>query len=213
MIIHDFNQPMPNALKHELRDSVMVDENIYPHKDLPNPIYSTFFKSNEPHFPLNVERFYFDWIGKILDDLGLMGRVGVISSKWCQVYNNDMGGNHDTHTHYTGNAMFSWVHFVDVPKDQKCFYFLKNKQKYYPPTQRMGDFIVFPSWASHGADPVKVSGVNRTIVSGNILCMEYKNTPDDPMSFVCSSNNDNGKQQLIWEMRHDNEKTIHQQQG
>ena len=91
MIIHDFNQPMPNALKHELRDSVMVDENIYPHKDLPNPIYSTFSKSNEPHFPLNVERFYFDWIGKILDDLGLMGRVGVISSKWCQVYNNDMG--------------------------------------------------------------------------------------------------------------------------
>ena len=213
MIIHNLNKELPDSLKKELHDTIMVDKYLFPSKTSKNPIYSSFEISTKPHFSESVEQYYYDLIAGVLDRLGLRGRAAVYATKWCQVYNNDMGGNHDTHTHYTGNAMFSWVHFVDVPKDQKCFYFLKNKQKYYPPTQKTGDFIVFPSWASHGADPVKVSGVNRTIVSGNILCMEYKNTPDDPMSFVCSSNNDNGKQQLIWEMKHDNEKTIYQQQG
>ena len=201
MIIHTFNELLSDSLKKELHDAIMKDEFIFPDKQTPNPIYSSFQVSTKPHFPENVENFYYDRVAKILNELGLMGRVSVYATKWCQIYNNSMGGCHPAHAHYSGSELFSWVNFVEAPTDQKCFYFLDTDGvRHYPDTQNSGDFIVFPSWALHGVDPVENPTVNRTIVSGNIICSKYRDLPDDNMSFVARQRVVKGQQQLVWTM-------------
>ena len=201
MIIHNLNKELPDSLKKELHDTIIVDEYLYPGRNSKNPIYSSFRDSNGPHFPEGVERYYHDLIAGVLHRLGLKERASVYSTKWCQVYNNSMGGGHPPHSHYGGSELFSWVHFVETPADQKCFYFLDtDHNKYYPDTQNSGDLIIFPSWAMHGVDKVEIGGVNRTVVSGNIICNKYKESDNDPMLLVCSPKMVQGEPILVWAM-------------
>ena len=199
MIIHNLNKELPDSLKKELHDTIMVDKYLFPSKTSKNPIYSSFELSTKPHFTESVEQYYYDLIADVLYRVGLRGRAAVYATKWCQVYNNSMGGCHPPHSHYSGSELFSWVHFVEAPVDQKCFHFLDtDHNKYYPDTQNSGDLIIFPPWALHGVDKVEADGVNRTIVSGNIICNRYKELDDDPLSFVCRHKIVQGKPQLVW---------------
>jgi hypothetical protein len=199
VIIHNLNKELPDSLKKELHDTIIDDKYLYPNKTSKNPIYSSFQISTKPHFTESVEEFYYDLIAGVLDRLGLRGRAAVYATKWCQVYNNSMGGCHPPHAHYSGSELFSWVHFVEAPVDQKCFYFLDtDHNKYYPDTQNSGDLIVFPSWALHGVDKVQDPELNRTIVSGNIICNRYKDLEDDTESFVCTQKIHKGKPCLVW---------------
>lgn len=204
MIIHNLNKELPDSLKKELHDTIMVDKYLFPSKVSKNPIYSSFEISTAPHFPENVEQYYCDLIAGVLGRLGLRGRAEVYDTKWCQVYNNSMGGCHPPHSHYGGSELFSWIHFVETPVDQKCFYFLDtDHNKYYPDIQNSGDLIIFPPWAMHGVDKVETDGVNRTIVSGNIICNRYKESDDDPMSLVCRQEIGQGEPQLVWTLEPD----------
>ena len=198
MIIHSFNDQLSDALVDELTKTIKVDKFLYP-PGHPFPIYSSFEELLNPHFTPNVESYYNDKVREILDHVGLLDRTVVNVSKWCQIYNKSLGGSHDTHTHFSGSELLSCVHFVRTPQDQKCFYFMVKGEKYYPDTQHTGDFIVFPSWASHGADPVN-SDDDRIIVSTNIDCRLYKELPNSDKSFVCSKKMRKDKLHKVWSM-------------
>lgn len=201
MIIYHTHEKLSDPLIKELYDNFATGEYFY------NNIYTTFAKSYYKHFPDKIENFYHKNLSKILTKLGLSGRIVINDTKWCQIYTGSYGGNHPSHQHYSGMELFSWVHFVDVPTDQKCFYFedsLGNKQ--YPDTQNSGDLIVFPSWAIHGCDPLLKSKARRSIVAGNINCIKYKDiidpqfppSEDNPAVFHISSEMNDEEIKTIW---------------
>ena len=93
-------------------------------------------------------------------------------SYWVQIYDEQAGGGHPVHDHWTPDCMISFVHFIKVPK-QNCFYFQAEKKIY--PKQDEGDIIFFPSWASHGVDPVVLPfplsnhlSRDRIVLAGNV---------------------------------------------
>ena len=96
---------------------------------------------------------------------------------WVQLYTKEFGDlsgmGCTLHNHYTGpQNLFSWVHFVDVPKEDCFYYRTKNGsewgEKVYPTPQRTGNIVLFPSWTWHGVDAV-VSQDDRVVVAGNVL--------------------------------------------
>lgn len=128
-------------------------------------LYSSFFKSEELS---ELTNFYSPIIDIFMKDLGLYHRSRYMWNYWIQMYNNKLDG-HSVHDHFDFSNIISWIHFIQVPEDQKCFYFLdSNKNKLYPENQSFGDFIVFPPWALHGVDKVVRENFNRIIISGNI---------------------------------------------
>ena len=84
---------------------------------------------------------------------------------WLQVYEPGSSG-HDIHDHWSGNEMFSWVHFLKPVN--KSFHFLVEGQKVYPKRQNPGDFIVFPSWALHAVDGNDTDD-ERVVIAGNVM--------------------------------------------
>ena len=69
--------------------------------------------------------------------------------------------------HFTGQEILSWVHFIR-PTSKKCFYFIDGTGHHTYPHQHEGDFIMFPSWMMHGADP-NTEDEDRCVVAGNII--------------------------------------------
>lgn len=199
MLIHHRNKKLDQSLVEELCNHFIDDKYLFPSKDAPDKIYSTFKcgEENLDLFPKDVEYFYNILIKEVLVTLGLLGRASCTNMKWCQIYNSDTSG-HPVHAHFSGEELFSWIHFVKAPK-QKCFFFVdSNSQKIYPENQNSGDLIVFPSWAMHGADPVEVSdNENRIIVAGNIIGQEYLDTPFSPFIMTCQRINNDVK---TWKM-------------
>ena len=186
MIIHSFNDYLSDALVDELSKTIKVDKFIYPRPGVQFPIYSSYNESPTRHFPPALESHYDQRLDEVLDELDLLDRTVNDVMKWCQIYNKSTSGFHPTHTHFSGDQLLSMVHFIRTPKDQKCFYFISKGEKYYPDTQNSGDFIVFPSWASHGVDPVECDDNDRIIVSINIHCKQYKDNMNLDDILVCS---------------------------
>ena len=135
-------------------------------------------------------------ISDALTRLGLQHRCSYVFDHWLQVYGEDNVG-HGAHDHFSNRTILSWVHFLN-PSDKKLFHFIDSDQNKVYPEQNVGDFIMFSPWALHGVDKVKTDGVNRTIVSGNIICNRYKELDHDPLSFVCRQKIVQGKPQLVW---------------
>ena len=187
MIIHSFNDQLSDTLVEELSKTIKVDMYQHPPVDGGFPFYSSYNVGKVRHFPDAIERYYDDKFRRILYHLDLLGRTVNDVYKWCQIYNKSTGGKgHPPHTHFSGDQLLSIVHFVRTP-NQKCFYFVNGDQKYYPDTQNSGDFIVFPSWASHGVDAVEVDNNDRIIVSANVHCKEYMDADlNSDHALVCS---------------------------
>jgi hypothetical protein len=115
-----------------------------------------------------VTNYYVPIIDNVMKDLSLYHRSKYTWLYWVQMYNSTLGG-HDIHDHFSGSTAVSWVHFIQVPDDQKCFHFLDSDgNKMYPKNQSNGDFIVFPPWALHKIDKVNSDNFNRIVVAGNI---------------------------------------------
>ena len=189
MIIYSFNDQLSDDLVEQLSRTIKVDMYQHPPVDGGFPFYSSYNVARVRHFPDTLEKYYDDKFIKILYHLDLLGRTIVDAFKWCQIYNKSTGGKgHPVHTHFSGNQLLSMVHFIRTPNNQKCFYFIVEGQKYYPDKQNSGDFIVFPSWASHGVDPVECDDNDRIIVSANFNCNEYKESmdPDNTFTLVCT---------------------------
>ena len=125
--------------------------------------WSSYYKQD--HFLNNV---YNNKILHCLKNIAVSTSRGYLTnptlSYWVQIYDEQAGGGHPVHDHWTPDCMISFVHFVKVPK-QNCFYF-QAEEKIYP-KQDEGDIIFFPSWASHGVDPV-VECNDRIVLAGNV---------------------------------------------
>jgi len=202
MIIHHRNKPLDSFLIEQLVDSFKKDEYLFPSKHAPDKVYSSFRKGKEklPEFPGDVNAFYHNLIKELLISLGVYGRVVCTNMMWCQIYNDTTCG-HPVHAHFSGEELFSWIHFVKAPK-QNCFFFVdSNSQQIFPEHQNSGDLIVFPSWVMHGAEPISDSD-DRIIVAGNIIANQYLDTPFSPHIMTCERINSNVKQWKITD-RHD----------
>ena len=117
-----------------------------------------------------------NWCKDALTEMSLIGRKGHrdrvgFNLHWCQVYH----GAHGEHDHFNAATLFSWVYFAR-PTKQKCFYFVKNGEKYYP-EQEPGDFILFHPSALHGIDEC-YEDETRVTIAGNIMWDEYYHRPD-----------------------------------
>ena len=145
MLITSRELKLDSRLVKQLTDKFMTDEYKYPSDEHfkklnladDGRIYSSWDKMSVPHFPDDVEQWYHQVIKSFLTEYGLYGRIEAVNSKWCQIYTSATGG-HNVHTHYCGQEFFSWVHFVQTPKDQKCFFFVdSNSEKIYPQKEKV----------------------------------------------------------------------------
>ncbi len=112
---------------------------------------------------------FYDQVGaQIMKKIGLYSRTKFETTYWSQIYSKCM--NHSSHNHCSfecEESIISWVHFINVP-EQKCFKFTDNDGNvFYPPEQRNGDIIYFPSWAYHAVDPNETNDI-RVVIAGNI---------------------------------------------
>ena len=164
MIIWTKNQRLPSDLYHKVTETIKLN-----HKDK-EKYYTTYFMSTEDcqlSFFKSLSPFYNERIKDMTMDLGVYDKSKYTYTMWMQMSNSDTD-SHSIHTHFRGFEQISWVHFINVP-DQQCFYFYNSREeKIYPPIQKTGDMIAFPSWALHGVDEVKEKNFDRIIVAGNI---------------------------------------------
>ena len=164
MIIWTKNQSLPSDLYHKVTETIKLN-----HKDK-EKYYTTYFLSVEDcqlSFFKSLIPFYNECIKDMTMDLGVYHKSKYTYEMWMQMSNSDTD-SHSIHSHFQGYEQISWVHFINVP-DQQCFYFYNSREeKIYPPIQKTGDMIAFPSWALHGVDEVKEKNFDRIIVAGNI---------------------------------------------
>ena len=165
MIIWTKNERLPSDLYHEVTKIIKLN-----HK-YKEEYYTTYFvgskKEKQLSFFKSLMPFYDECVECMTKDLGVYHKSKYTYTMWMQMSNSDTN-SHAIHSHFQGFEQISWVHFINVP-DQPCFYFYNSRdQKIYPPMQKTGDIIAFPSWALHGVDEVKEKNFDRIIVAGNI---------------------------------------------
>jgi hypothetical protein len=126
-------------------------------------IYTSFYSSHrEEKF---LSDFYYEVIAEFMKSIHLYHKTRYSLDFWCQMYLPNQGG-HVRHHHFGGHQLFSFVHFIKSP--DKCFRFETASGDEYPESQNDGDFIVFPSWATHGVDTNRGTE-ERIVVAGNVL--------------------------------------------
>jgi|14_taG_2_1085336.scaffolds.fasta_scaffold16384_3 hypothetical protein len=176
-------------------DYIKNSEDTNPPEDYLNTrIYSSWDDMQLPHFPADVESFYYNLVSDVLSEVGLLGRIHAVNSKWCQIYTHETTG-HGVHTHCGGQEFISWVHFVSAPTDQKCFFFVNSDSKKVYPEQDSGTVLFFAPWMMHGVEPVEASDNPRIVVAGNIVARQYKPVPYADLTFNIENNH--GK--VTWE--------------
>lgn len=136
---------------------------------------------------------YKDVITKFMKSVGLYEKSSFTFNHWMQVYQGNQIG-HPVHEHFKYNTFFSWVHFLRPTKD-KCFFFIDGQgNKVYPENQNPGDFIIFPSWADHGVEPINENGdEKRVVIAGNISCNVMKLCG----GYIAQYNNVSGATQVV----------------
>ena len=160
MILWSYNLPLDGDTIDMVSSQVKCDSNFDNHFNQ----YTTYFSSNRPEYVL--KDFYIDVINHCNDHLTMSNRLEWDLSYWMQIYPPDSNGHHGAHDHYTGDELYSWVHFLKPVK--KAFHFLVNGKKVYPEQQNRGDFIVFPPWALHAVDG-NDTNLERAIIAGNVV--------------------------------------------
>jgi hypothetical protein len=118
---------------------------------------------DRPDFIFND--FYAEIVAHVCKKLSTYERSRYRYSYWMQVYEPGSFG-HNKHDHFSGNEMFSWVHFLKPVT--KSFHFLIEGEKVYPEQQNPGDFIAFPSWALHAVDG-NDTDEERVVIAGNVM--------------------------------------------
>lgn len=130
--------------------------------------YSSYWEDNIQERPeIIFLDEYREQIYKFMKHVNLFDRCDFSFDHWSQVYPAGKGGHHCEHAHFSYDCLFSWVHFIE-PTDRPCFYFSRHEGgKKFVENQEPGTFMVFPSWALHGAVE-NHSDTDRLIVAGNV---------------------------------------------
>ena len=98
----------------------------------------------------------------------MKGAILSYNHVWAQIYVKEKGSMNAPHHHYiSSKTICSWIHFIDVPDDQDCLYFVVGDKKVYPKEQRSGKLVFFPPWSLHGVDTITTTK-ERVVVAGNI---------------------------------------------
>ncbi len=142
--------------------------------------------------------FYSSLVTEMMSDLGLEKSSRYSWTMWAQMYNSTTG-SHGVHQHFGGLEIISWVHFLQVPLRQDCFYFQTDHGKIYPTEQKQGNVVAFPAWRLHGVDPVQTPGENRLVIAGNISLNQYSPVSSGSFTLVAE---DCGERGVIWTRRH-----------
>lgn len=137
--------------------------------------YSDSHVTNDPILDEEIETyikdFYKNAVVEMMKDIGIHGALHYKMKNdawWVQMYNSDTD-SHGVHDHHGYGSFVSWVHVLKAVPGQKPFFFINSRaEKLYPLCQDTSHMFAFPSWALHGAEPIKNPGVNRIIVAGNV---------------------------------------------
>lgn len=130
---------------------------------------------------------YKQQIIKFLKSMNLLDSTTCNFEHWSQLYPAGSGYRHTDHTHFRFDNLFSWVHFVEST-DELCFYFRDcNGEQHFIPKQSSGTFVVFPTWAIHGAKG-NYSEKDRLVVAGNISSSEFA-YDNEKFTYIRASDN------------------------
>ena len=156
--------------------------------------YSSYHLDIKDRPDYMMKDFYTEITNHVLTKLSLYDRIRYHQSYWMQLYKPGSKG-HGVHDHWSGNEVYSWVHFLKPVK--KCFYFIIDGQKVYPEQQNPGDFIAFPSWLLHKVD-VNDTNEDRIVVAGNVMfnSLEVYYERNVTKRTICHRINDN---LCLWE--------------
>ena len=140
-------------------------------------LYSSYKMLNhseeEKVFLDESNKFYSRLANLIITRMGLSGRVQHKMQYWFQVTNLYTSG-HVEHEHFSGNEIFSFVHFIQVDENSPCFtWVMSEPANNWKPGEKNGDIIVFPPWAAHKVDRPS-SKTKRIVVAGNIVLTKYR---------------------------------------
>jgi len=155
--------------------------------------WSSYFLYDRPDKILT--NFYVKIAERVSKDLTLYERVKYKQAYWMQIYPPKSKG-HPQHDHFTGDEIYSWVHFIKPTEN--CFHFLVSGEKVYPPQQNAGDYIVFPSWALHAVDGNDTND-ERIVAAGNVMMETLRTDYHDGTTKIntCHKFSDNA---LVWEV-------------
>jgi len=160
-------------------------------------LYTTYFLSETSSRP---EVIFLDYYAKIIQEmtkeLSLYHRSQYSFPFWAQLYTNK-SKRFEPHDHFSGSEILSWVHFLsDTTK--KCFYFIDSDGNKTYPEQKKGDFIAFPAWTLHAADPP--SDKERIVISGNVSLSMIQTQIDSFNYSKCSYHKVEGKRLGLWDV-------------
>ena len=114
-----------------------------------------------------LTEFYGALVKDMMIDLGLYESSTYSWVFWVQM-NNSETSTHTTHHHFRGGEIASWVHFLQVPEEERSFYFQTDRGPIFPEEQLSNTVVAFPPWRPHGVKPLKKKNFDRYIVAGNI---------------------------------------------
>jgi hypothetical protein len=175
MILHHLNEDIKEVVLDKLIKKYKTPE----YWNNKSKFHTSYYSENTEISDVDefIVKYYGETVDRVMGDLSLAGRCDYQMSVWVQIYDNETIG-HEPHDHFASNEFVSFVHFIDAPEEQNCFYLMKSDGgKIYPTQQRSGDMLFFPSWMQHGVDPVIDEGVTRVVISGNIQINRYYTAP------------------------------------
>ena len=174
MIIFRQNIPYPEDLKKLL----MEDNFSEKYFDSDRNISTTFNKEIEyKNLGNSAREYYSTLMDSLVNVLGIYNHVQYSWHYWYQIYTRESSG-HESHLHFSGPEILSWVHFISV-SDNQAFYFETGEGK-RGVAEKDGDLIVFPSWCIHGVN--KIDSDSKRIVSAGNISLDYLSDP-------CGENN------------------------
>ena len=149
-------------------------------------LITTYYKPHYNYKNLNniAANFYSKIFETLMKKFSLHDKSRYVWQGWFQSYNKNTSG-HEDHVHFCGNEIFSLVHFLSI-SSQPCFYFVYDGKKEYI-DEKSGDIIIFPSWATHGVDPVSFG--ERKVFSANVSLHNIRSAPDTVVNTSSWENN------------------------
>ena len=169
-ILYRNNIPFDESYKKLLTDYNFYQIYKKDSGDLDN--YSSYnnFQPSEQEFRLieYCNKFYKEVTSDILKQLNLRVGSECDFNYWWQLYNNQTTG-HGDHTHFGPSVpvIFSFVHFINMDKNDPCFHFVNEDGTGEYINEESNDFVLFGSWTRHRVKQPTSKEI-RAVIAGNI---------------------------------------------
>jgi len=193
MILLRKNYEVDDDLVDLVKTQIKENKNTF---DQLSKLYTTYFAEASERPEVIFLDFYSDILESITKELSIYHRSNYTFPFWVQIY-TPKSRKFEEHDHFSGKEIVSWVHFLSQ-SSKKCFYFIDSDGNKTYPEQNKGDFIVFPSWVLHAAEPPE--NEERIVISGNVALSKIQTQIDDFKYSECSYYSVDGKRMGIWDI-------------